>query len=606
MYNFSEPTKIKPQGWLRRQLEIQLDGLSGNLDKMWPDVRDSAWIGGDREGWERVPYWLDGFIPLAYLLDNADAKARVEKYINAIIDRQQKDGWICPCSKEKRATYDAWGVILIGKVLSVYCEFTGSEKAYNALYAAMRNFYRLLKNGKIKLFDWGEHRWFECMIPLQYLYDIKKEDWILSLARILKKQGTDYTKLTELWKVPLFKWTQDTHIVNLDMMLKYEAVTSNLLGTKYQNKAEKLWKILEKYNGMACGAFTGDECLAGVDNNHGAELCSVAELMYTCEILYAITGDNVWADRLEKLAFNALPATVSEDMWTHQYVQMTNQIACVRFPGRSFFRTNGPEAHLFGLEPHFGCCTANFGQAWPKLAMSLLVNDGKSLRLTSMLPAEISTEIGGANVTVKMETEYPFRLSCKYTVTVDKPAKFALRIRIPSFAKSASLNGKNFDGDCVIEKEWNGSETFEITLTDAPHFVNRPHSLMAVEYGPLVFALPIETEYKMYEYERKGVERKFPYCDYELYPQSEWRYGFASENLTVKESDCGDVPFSAKAPRIVIEADLARVNWGMADGYETVADKAPLSRKALSKPEEFTLIPYGAAKLRMTEMPKVK
>ena len=72
MYNFFNPTEIKPQGWIRRQLEIELNGLGGNLDKMWPDVRDSAWVGGDREGWERVPYWLDGFIPMAYLLENED------------------------------------------------------------------------------------------------------------------------------------------------------------------------------------------------------------------------------------------------------------------------------------------------------------------------------------------------------------------------------------------------------------------------------------------------------------------------------------------------------------------------------------------------------
>ena len=63
-WSFYTTNEIKPVGWMRRQLEIQAAGLSGNLDKMWPDVRDSAWIGGDREGWERVPYWLDGFIPL--------------------------------------------------------------------------------------------------------------------------------------------------------------------------------------------------------------------------------------------------------------------------------------------------------------------------------------------------------------------------------------------------------------------------------------------------------------------------------------------------------------------------------------------------------------
>ena len=64
--------EIKPLGWLRRQLSIQAYSLSGNLDKVWPDIKESAWIGGSREGWERVPYWLDGFIPLAYLLDDDD------------------------------------------------------------------------------------------------------------------------------------------------------------------------------------------------------------------------------------------------------------------------------------------------------------------------------------------------------------------------------------------------------------------------------------------------------------------------------------------------------------------------------------------------------
>ncbi|MBQ7916558.1 MAG: hypothetical protein IJ315_07205, partial [Firmicutes bacterium] len=62
MYSIFDKNQIRPQGWLKRQLQIQAAGLSGHLDKIWPDVRDSAWIGGSRDGWERVPYWLDGFI----------------------------------------------------------------------------------------------------------------------------------------------------------------------------------------------------------------------------------------------------------------------------------------------------------------------------------------------------------------------------------------------------------------------------------------------------------------------------------------------------------------------------------------------------------------
>ena len=606
MYNIFNPTKIKPQGWLRRQLEIQLAGLNGQLDRVWPDVRDSAWIGGDREGWERVPYWLDGFIPLAYMLDDKDAIARAERYMQAILARQQKDGWICPCKKEERAEYDVWSHFLIGKVIAQYCEFTGSAEAEEGLYKSMRCLYRLLKKGEVKLFNWGQYRWFECLIPLQFLWEHYHEDWILSLARKLKKEGIDYHDYIETWKTPLNKWTLYTHIVNLVMMLKYEAVTCKLLGGKYKNDADKLWKILEKYNGTAVGSFTGDECLSGIGNNRGTELCSIVELMYSCELLYAITGDKIWADRLEKLAFNALPATISEDMWTHQYLQMVNQIACVRFPGRSFFRTNGAESHMFGLEPHFGCCTANFGQGWPKLVSSLFIQDEDGIRLTSMLPAEAAAEINGVKVVIRMDTEYPFRMGCTYTVETDAPVTFALKIRIPAWAKSACIDGKAVEGDCVIEKEWSGKQSFTLTLTDTPHFVERPHNLHVVEYGPLVFSLPIEVEQKMYEYERKGVERKFPYCDYELYPKSEWRYGFTDDMFTVEEKEGNDVPFSMSAPRVTVKANLARVNWDYADGYNTVAEKTPRSRNAIGDAETIELIPYGCAKLRMTEMPIVK
>ena len=90
-WNSFTAKEIKPGGWLKRQLEIQSESLSGNLDKMWRDVKESSWIGGTAEGWERVPYWLDGFIPLSYLLENEDMIERAKKYIDAIISFQRED-----------------------------------------------------------------------------------------------------------------------------------------------------------------------------------------------------------------------------------------------------------------------------------------------------------------------------------------------------------------------------------------------------------------------------------------------------------------------------------------------------------------------------------
>lgn len=607
MYQSFGAGEVKPHGWLLKQLEIQAAGLSGNLDKAWPDVRDSAWIGGACEGWERVPYWLDGFIPLAYLTENEDMISRAGKYITSIIERQQEDGWICPCREEEREKYDAWAFFLIGKVLALYCEFTEDIKAEKSLYRAMKCLHKLLQEEKIKLFNWGKFRWFECMIPLQFLYDRYKEEWILELARVLKEQGADYFDYVDTWKRPLNKWTFHTHIVNLCMMFKYEAVYCELLGLPYENKAEELWQILETYNGTAVGTFTGDECLSGIANNQGTELCAVVELMYSCEVLYRLTGDAIWAERLEKAAFNALPATLSDDMWSHQYDQMVNQIACVTFPGKSFFRTNSADAHLFGLEPHYGCCTANFNQGWPKLVMHIFKKTTQGIECAHMLPVQLSTVWNGVPVNVDIATEYPFRHSAEYTVTAKEPVEFTLQIRIPKWSGCVKINGEvvKAEGMYTIHKIWQGTEKITVELSDIPHFVERPFDLKVVEYGPLVFALPIEEEYRRKEYERDGVERKYPYCDYELLPQSQWRYGFAGDTLMLELCEGDDIPFSSKHPRLTVKALLSPVEWDYAEGYDTVAAKYPHNRAALEEARELQLFPYGCAKLRMTELPRV-
>ena len=108
------------------------------------------------------------------------------------------------------------------------------------------------------------------------------------------------------------------------------------------------------------------------------------------------------------------------------------------------------------------------------------------------------------------------------------------------------------------------------------------------------------------EYVKDGVERKFPYCDYELIPKSDWNYGFADTRLKTGRNVVGDVPFSQNNPPITITAKMQKIDWGLEDGYESVCAKIPQSRKAVSAAEELSLIPYGCAKLRMTLLPFVE
>ena len=101
------------------------------------------------------------------------------------------------------------------------------------------------------------------------------------------------------------------------------------------------------------------------------------------------------------------------------------------------------------------------------------------------------------------------------------------------------------------------------------------------------------------------MERRFPYCDYELVPQSAWNYGFAGTDFSVNERDGDDIPFSSKHPRLTINASMSPIRWGYEDGFTTVAAKYPHSKKPLAAPVSIELFPYGCAKLRMTEMPMV-
>ena len=607
-YTYFSPNELKVEGWVKTQLELQRDGLNGNLDKVWPDVRDSKWIGGDREGWERVPYWLDGFIPLAYLLDDEDMKKRAKRYIDKIIESQQEDGWICPNGDVPREKYDTWAVILIAKVLTVYYDCSRDKRIPSVVYRIFKNYYELLESKSISMFSWAKYRWFEAFVTLKWLKaNVGEEKWMYDMACLLEEQGTDYEELSKLWEIPLNRWRLDTHVVNIAMMLKSEALVCGFANTEYTDLGERLYSKLKKYNGTPVDTFTGDECLSGLSPIQGTELCSVVELMYSYETLYALTGDVKWAERLERCAYNALPATISDDMWTHQYDQMSNQISCQDFGGNPVFRTNGRDANVFGLEPHFGCCTANFGQGWPKLALSAFMRNDREIVSSVFIPSTLSVDWKGAALKINLNTEYPFKNRLIYTVEADKSTDAVFKIRIPTFAENLRVNGKPERKRKYLEIGGfeSGKTVINIEFDVMPKLEARPYGLYSVRCGSLVFAAKIDAAYSRVEYVKNGVERKYPYCDYKIIPCGEWNFAFASKELNVKFGELGEIPFSSENPPITVEAELCHIDWGYEEGFDSVCAKKPRSRKAVDRAFKVELYPYGCAKLRMTEMPMV-
>ena len=597
--------EIEVQGWLRQQLKLQAEGLSGHLDEIWPDIAQSAWIGKDKEGWERLPYWLDGFIPLAYLLKEEALIKKVQFYIQTIMNRQQEDGWICPCPQQERQNYDLWAVFLICKVLHVYYQCSQDEKVVDVLYAVFKNLYDLFKKNEIYLKHWDQYRYFECFMSLEWLYDLKKEPWMLELASILNEQGIHYEDLLETLKETRTKWNLQTHGVNVAMALKQEAVTHRLLQQPYQDIAEKMWQILMEYHGTPIGIFTCDECLSEKSPIQGSELCSVVELMFSLEMLFEKTKDPKWIDRLEKVAFNALPATLSEDLWTHQYDQMVNQIQCSPFSSRSIFLTNGTEAHLFGLEPNYGCCTANFNQGWPKYACFCFQRCDEGIIHASLTSGHIKTMIQQVPVEVRVTTHYPFSCEIHYEIVTDKEVEFTFYIYIPHWAKEIQFNGEKIKKQpfLKIHKKWEGKQSFTLQLFATFHYQPYDDCLWTLEYGPLVFSLPIESRWEKHEYTFNGVTRKFPYCDYHVYRESDYNYAFVQEKCKLIFDSNTKNPFSFKNPGLLIQTKMQKIQWPYEEGYENVCAKHPLSLSPIGTEEIISLKPYGSCKLRMTAMP---
>ena len=599
-YQFFTTNEITASGWLSKQLRIQADGLNGNLDKVWPDVRDSAWIGGTCEGWERVPYWLDGFIPLAYLLKDEDMIQRAKKYIDAIVSFQNEDGWICPCKESERENYDTWAVLLICKVLCLYADCSKDPKMVEVISRCLKQFNSHINRNTLR--NWGAARWFEGLLSVCWLYEKTGEDWLLALAKKLRVQGFDWRELftTYLLEDCTDEWEYYSHVVNIAMMLKSEALWSLFEDIDPEEFADMAHSYLDKHHGMAIGHFSGDENISGNAPIQGAELCSIVELMFSYEHLFAVTGNTKWLDRLEALAYNSLPAAISPDMWSHQYDQMINQVAC--FPmAKQPFRTNNNVAHTFGLEPHFGCCTSNFGQGFPKLALATFMKSEQGIASCVLSPAKVETQINGVKVTCELMTEYPFRDSLKYRVTAEKEVAFTLSVRIPGFVKSATVDGTDAKvGEFAhIQRTWKGVEEVEVKLSFEPEIIERPHGMVCVRRGPLFYSIPIKEKWEKVEYTENGVERKFPYCDYYIYPMSKWNYALCSDTFTVEEHPF-DAPFSPEGAPVSMTVDMAEVEWDFNNGH---CDPLPKSNTPIGDVEQVKMIPYGCTNLRMTEIP---
>jgi uncharacterized protein len=528
--------QIKPAGWLKEQVKQNLDGFTGRLDSLVPDLilRDDIYgkdrlskkikskdVGavGEAGDWqvqflwwnsETQSNWWDGYIRSAILTGDPHHLFRAQQHVEYILSTQDADGYLGIYDKELRYKFDnengeLWSKTTLLRGLLAWYEYTRDKKLLTAIERAVKN---LMLNYPIN----ASHPFYSVnpnvgglshglafTDVLENLFRITKDRSYLDYALFCYKDFSEQTlnedaQLPKLMKAGLMLNGHGVHV--------YEHVRS-LAAAYYASGNPQLQEALNRFlqkiewATTASGAGVGDEWIGSRKadaTSRGYEYCSLHELLHSYAELFIKSGSSRYGDRIEKIFFNAAQGARHPQESSIAYLKTDN----------SYYMTGGLNGDTsvkhqtrYKYSPVHQdaavCCVPNAGRIAPYYIQNMWLREGNNLVASLLGPSELTAKLNGKKVIVKEMTAYPFGNTIEFEITAPGNT-FDLRIRKPSWATrfSVSENYKEENGFIVIHKNRDEKQTVRIEFF--PQAVTEQHGNGEVyfSYGPLVLAHPLK------------------------------------------------------------------------------------------------------------------